>query len=76
MSKRKESEVWAHLKIIDDTPHLAQCSLCSTKIARGKIDGPKKSHSVKGLWDHLSARHKDIYKAAKASQEDLSAKRK
>ena len=54
MSKRKESEVWAHINVLEDTPHLAKCASCSTKIARGKIDGPKKSYSVKGLWDHIT----------------------
>ena len=77
MSKRKEvSEVWTHFKILEETPHLAQCSLCSTKISRGKINGPKKSFSVKGMWDHLNARHKEAYKTAKASQEELVSKKK
>lgn len=75
MSKRKESEVWVHYSIIDETPHLAKCCLCSTKISRGKVDGPKKSYSVKGLWDHLSAKHKDEYKVVKAAQEDYAAKK-
>lgn len=76
MSKRKESEVWAHFSVLEDTPHLAKCALCSTKIARGKIDGPKKSYSVKGLWDHLNAKHKEAYKSAKANQEEFASKKK
>ena len=76
MSKRKESEVWTHFKILEETPHLAQCSRCSTKISRGKINEPKKSYSVKGMWDHLNAKLKEAYKTAKANQEEFVAKKK
>ena len=68
--------VWAHFNVLEDTPHLAKCALCSTKIARGKIDDPKKSYSVKGLWDHLNAKHKEAYKSAKANQEEFASKKK
>ena len=43
MSKRKESEVWTHFKVLEETPHLAQWGLCSTKITRGKVDTAKKN---------------------------------
>ena len=28
------------------------------------------------MWDHLSAKHKDAFKAAKSSQEEFVAKKK
>ena len=72
---RKKSEVWSYYDIIADAPHLAKCRLCSSKIARGKADAAKKSYSVKGLWDHLSAKHKEEFKKAKASQEEYLTKK-
>ncbi|CAB4026964.1 zinc finger BED domain-containing 4-like, partial [Paramuricea clavata] len=74
-AKRKESEVWAYFNIIADTPHIAKCSLCSTKIARGKADAAKKAYSVKGLWDHLNSKHKEQHKLAKAAQEEYTSKK-
>lgn len=74
-AKRKESEVWAYFNIIADTPHIAKCSLCSTKITRGKADAAKKAYSVKGLWDHLNSKHKEQHKLAKAAQEEYTSKK-
>lgn len=73
---RKESEVWAYFDILADTPHLAKCSLCQTKITRGKPGSALKAYSVKGLWDHLSAKHKDEHKKAKSAQEEFASQKK
>lgn len=75
-TKRKESEVWVYFNILIDMPHLARCSLCQTKISRGKPDSAPKAYSVKGLWDHLNSKHKAEYKIAKTAQEEFAAKKK
>ena len=75
MSNRKESEVWSFFAIIAETPHLAKCLLCKSNVSRGKPDAPKKSFSCKGLWDHLSSKHKGEFKTAKGKQEDFASKK-
>ena len=74
-SKRKESEAWQYYTIDENAKHIATCSLCSTKIARGKIDAAKKNYSVKGMWDYLKSKHKEEFKIVDAAREEHAKKK-
>ena len=54
-SKQKTSSVWPFFREDVGTP-FATCTLCSSRIKRGK-DGDRKNWSSKPMWTHLRSKH-------------------
>ena len=76
-SKRRESEAWWYFTVVPEMEHLAECTLCNTKIARATANAPKSAYSLKGMWGHLSGVHPEEHRRAKAAQvESISKKKK
>ena len=75
--KRKISCVWEYFTEEEGTA-LAKCTVCSTKIRRGK-DGARSSWSATPLWNHLARFHpteSGTANAKRITDEELQKKRK
>ena len=61
-SKQKTSSVWPFFREDVGTP-FATCTLCSSRIKRGK-DGDRKNWSSKPMWTHLRSKHQTEFRNA------------
>lgn len=66
-SKQKTSSVWPFFREDVGTP-FATCTLCSSRIKRGK-DGDRKNWSSKPMWTHLRSKHQTEFRNAAESRE-------
>ena len=79
---RPVSGVWDFFKALSDNSPIVECtvSMCSApkgrRVSRGKVDKPKKTWSLKALWEHLKTYHPDEHKKALATKEETLQKKK
>ena len=66
-SKQKTSSVWPFFREDVGTP-FATCTLCSSRIKRGK-DRDRKNWSSKPMWTHLRSKHQTEFRYATESRE-------